>query len=73
MKTSEVLKSLLCDPEGNVCINGSVEDKRLLQQVIKDVEKQEVKIDTLRTENDEFRGKKMGCRRCELYRTSKGL
>ena len=38
---SEVLKVLLCDPDENVCIQGSDEDRRLLQDAIRDVEQLE--------------------------------
>ena len=44
-KISDKLISVLCDPEGNVCINGSNEDRRLLQECIsevKDLEKEVV-------------------------------
>lgn len=40
-KTSEKLISVLCDPEGRVCIAGSREDKDILQECIEEVKKLE--------------------------------
>lgn len=34
MKISEKLESVLCDPEGTVCITGSAKDKRILKEAI---------------------------------------
>jgi hypothetical protein len=37
MKTSEKFIALLCDPDNKVCILGSDEDKRILQEAIQEV------------------------------------
>lgn len=34
MNALEQLRALLCDPEGNVCIHGSDEDRRLIQEAL---------------------------------------
>ena len=41
-KLSEKLISVLCDPEGNVCIAGSIKDRKILQECIKEVKELEV-------------------------------
>ena len=41
MKISEKLKAVLCDAKNIVCIEGSDEDRKILQSVILDVEKLE--------------------------------
>ncbi len=41
MKTSEKLIATLCDPEGKVCIEGSDEDRRILQKAIVEVQELE--------------------------------
>ncbi len=41
MKTSEKLKSILCNPDGDVCCNGSNEDRRIIQEAILEVEQME--------------------------------
>ena len=41
MKTSERMIAVLCDPAGVVCIQGSDEDRKILQQTIADVEEME--------------------------------
>ena len=33
------LKSVLCDPEGNVCISGSDADRAIIQEAIADIER----------------------------------
>ena len=38
MKTSEKFKALLCNPDNEVCIDDSNEDKRILQAAIQEVE-----------------------------------
>ncbi len=32
------LKSVLCDPEGKVCIHGTDEDRNIIQQALKELE-----------------------------------
>lgn len=40
MSAIENLKSVLCDPEGNVCIRGSDEDRKIIQESLVEIEKQ---------------------------------
>jgi hypothetical protein len=44
-KTSDVLESLLCDPVGNICIQGSDADRALLQLALEDVKLMEKKLE----------------------------
>ena len=48
MDTSGKLKAVLCDAKNVVCIEGSDEDRKILQSVILDVEKLEKYINILR-------------------------
>jgi hypothetical protein len=41
METSEKLIAVLCDPEGEVCIDGSDEDRKMLQKAIEEVKELE--------------------------------
>ena len=43
MKISEKLKSVLCDPEGNISIAGSQGDKIILREIIEEIEQLECK------------------------------
>jgi len=45
MKASEMLKMVLCDQTGEVSINGSREDLRILKAAIEKVEETEHKLD----------------------------
>ncbi len=47
MKISEVLIMLLCNPEGDVCIHGSDEDKKMLSFAINRVRELEEWIDSM--------------------------
>ena len=38
MNPIEDLKAVLCDPEGVVCINGSDEDRRIIQESLSQLE-----------------------------------
>ena len=40
MSAIENLKAVLCDPEGNVSIMGSEEDKRIIQKSLAEIDKQ---------------------------------
>lgn len=44
MKTSDKLKSVLCNPDDEVCISGSDEDRKILQNAIAEVENMEQNV-----------------------------
>jgi len=73
MEALEQLKSVLCDPEGRVCISGSNEDRRIIQNFIDGYADQlkQAKVEVLREAADELvaRGYYMSKRyQAELHR-----
>lgn len=48
MKTSDKLTSIICGHEGDVCIEGSDEDRRTLQEVIEEVKGLEAEIELIK-------------------------
>lgn len=47
-KTSDKLESILCDPDGKISITGSNEDKKILQEALKEVYLLEKYVDSLK-------------------------
>lgn len=74
MEALEQLKSVLCDPEGNVCISGSDGDRKVISDALESLEQQVAALTEYnKTRTDELiaAGKQVSAQQAQMYEDRK--